>query len=1151
MDHDPTSLSSVDIAREFIRRIYNSLRTRWFGKVVPGIWASVCLCLLNTFIFAEVTGSTATGESSAFRADRVLVRFKPHVTEEECSEFYARLQLLVHRRFTIIENCEVLVLPTGVIVEELIRQCETSELVDMAEPDYWVHASAAPNDPGYLNGTLWGLNNSGRNGGRRDADIDAPEAWDVLNDAGDIIVAVIDSGIRYTHQDLAANIWSNPGETGFDVFGRNKATNRIDDDGNGFIDDVHGIDTVLDTGDPIDPNGHGTHVAGIIGAVGNNRVGIAGVAWRVKLMACRFLDNSRSGSISDAIQCIQYARNHGATIINASWGNTNPSLFLESAIRQCQDSGIILVAAAGNEGINNDEIPSYPANYDLDNVLSVTATTRTDSLASGSNIGATSVDLAAPGSSIYSTFNRSNVSYAFLSGTSMSAPHVSGALALVRTLFSGEVYQHNINRLIATTDPIPNLEGKTVSGGRLNLDKALRTKVEAKFLADAVTGSPPLAVRFSNLSFGNGIQFEWNFGDDSAASLEPSPMHLFDKEGDFAVRLTVTDMAGNQSRSSRVISVVANYNMRSAEFDWINPSSMSSITLSDDEVSAAQRLPFEFRFYGEEFNELFVGSNGLIGFVNQGLDTSVNSDLPDSMFPNGIICPWWDDLDPSSGGEIRIGTIGVAPNRRQVVSWVNVPHRASRSSSFTFQAVLHEASNQILFQYLKVDPNRSRGAGKTAAIGIENGTGLVARKYSYGGITPLKDRQAILFTPSDAGGLRVATGTDFTSSGEVGGPFTPSSQAYILENTSMSDLVWAVGKTQDWISISPNNGILATGHSTMVTVAINSAAQSLRTGNYKESISFDNLDTGNGSTSRSVNLVVRGGGGIIDVTPDLGFYSSGFVGGLFNPQTQSYRLRNTGDAVLEWIAEGDVDWISINPSEGLLNPGNAINLSVSVAEGAEQLADGTYTGRVVFKSQRDGNRRTDREIVLTVISPKARLATGAKSEIQFTGSASDQIESFQSEVILTNLSDDSLEWRGASTEIWVDLSPERGRLNAGESASVIVSINENGDLLAPGLHRSEIVFTSTGGVARASTIVLFELVQQIRLRAEIHDLESGIVRVQLTGESDSSYQIEGSLNLLDWNPLRTVRIPLSGRVEFFDPEANRLSPRFYRAVLLE
>jgi len=164
-----------------------------------------------------------------------------------------------------------------------------------------------PDDPEYINGTLWGFNNTGQNGGVADADIDAPEGWDILNSASDVIVAVIDSGIHYTHEDLAENMWVNPGEI---------PGNRQDDDGNGFIDDVHGINVLTGSGDPRDDYGHGTHIAGIIGAVGNNGKGVVGVAWRVRLMACKFLDQTGNGSVSDAVQCIDYARGKGARIIN-------------------------------------------------------------------------------------------------------------------------------------------------------------------------------------------------------------------------------------------------------------------------------------------------------------------------------------------------------------------------------------------------------------------------------------------------------------------------------------------------------------------------------------------------------------------------------------------------------------------------------------------------------------------------------------------------------------------------------------------------------------------------------------------------------------------------------------------------------------------
>src|SRR5205807_6013055 len=195
-------------------------------------------------------------------------------------------------------------------------------------------------------------------------------------------------------------MWVNPDEI---------PGNGIDDDGDGYVDDIHGINTVNNTGDPNDDHGHGTHVSGTIGAVGNNNVGVVGVCWKVQIMACKFLDSSGNGFISDAIRCMDYARSKGAKVINASWGTTTfTSQALHDAIDSLRQAGIIFVAAAGNASQDNGVDPIYPASYDLDNIISVAATTRNDDLAVFSNYGATTVDLGAPGDPIFSCWNTSD-----------------------------------------------------------------------------------------------------------------------------------------------------------------------------------------------------------------------------------------------------------------------------------------------------------------------------------------------------------------------------------------------------------------------------------------------------------------------------------------------------------------------------------------------------------------------------------------------------------------------------------------------------------------------------------------------------------------------------------------------------------------------
>lgn len=349
-------------------------------------------------------------------------------------------------------------LPEGKSTADAMNDLRADERFEYVVPNEILHISEAPDD---LDPRLWGLNNTGQEGGTAGVDIDALEAWKVSTGSlNGPVIAVIDTGIKYDHPDLAANIWTNPGEIPGD---------GIDNDGNGVIDDVHGYNAINGSGDPMDDHGHGTHCAGTIGAAGNNGVGVVGVNWQAQIMPIKFLNQNGGGTLADAVKAINYATRMGARITSNSWGGGGANQALQEAIAA---SPALHIYAAGNEGNNNDVRPAYPASYTLDNIVSVAAVDRTGDRSSFSNYGSVSVDLAAPGRDIYSTFIGEE-GYRSLSGTSMATPHVSGVAALIATVYPEATNEQIKARLIGGATPLESMQGKSVSGGLLNAANSL------------------------------------------------------------------------------------------------------------------------------------------------------------------------------------------------------------------------------------------------------------------------------------------------------------------------------------------------------------------------------------------------------------------------------------------------------------------------------------------------------------------------------------------------------------------------------------------------------------------------------------------------------------------------------------------------------
>ena len=352
----------------------------------------------------------------------------------------------------------------GDALMDKIKALKETGQFDFIEPDFIITVADTPSDGAFLDGRLWGLRNTGQNGGVAGVDINAVPAWDITTGSANVVVAIIDTGIRYTHQDLQGQMWINPDEV---------ADNGLDDDNDGYVDNIYGIDAVNNDGDPMDDNNHGTHCAGTIGARANDGNPHVGVAWNVKLMGCKFLSGAGWGYTSGAIECVDWATANGAKVLSNSWGGGGFSQGLHDAIANARDQGVIFIAAAGNSGANTDLSPHYPSSYDLDNVISVAAMNRHGNLASWSNYGAVSVDLAAPGVEVYSSTADSDSSYANFSGTSMACPHVAGVSALMFAQHPDSSVLEMRQRLLMTVAPMDSLNGKVVTGGRVDAHQAL------------------------------------------------------------------------------------------------------------------------------------------------------------------------------------------------------------------------------------------------------------------------------------------------------------------------------------------------------------------------------------------------------------------------------------------------------------------------------------------------------------------------------------------------------------------------------------------------------------------------------------------------------------------------------------------------------
>ncbi|MGB7220414.1 MAG: S8 family serine peptidase, partial [Vicinamibacterales bacterium] len=635
-----------------------------------------------------------------------------------------------------------------------------------------MRTTAVPNDPQF--GTLWGLRNTGQSGGTAGADIRATEAWNLTTGSSNVVVAVIDTGIDPFHQDLAANVFQNTADCN---------TNGVDDDGNGFVDDCNGIDTVNHDSYPFDDNGHGTHTAGTIGAVGNNSIGVVGVNWTVRLMACKFLDASGSGSSSNAIACLDYValmKDRGVNIVasNNSWGGGGFSQALYDAIDAQRQRGILFIASAGNGSLDSDRTPQYPAGFSLPNVIAVAATTRTDGLASFSNYGKHTVHLGAPGDQILSTTPGNT--YNTLSGTSMAAPHVTGVAALLKAQDPSRDWRAIKNLMLAGGDQTSSL-ANTVTGRRLNALNALtcsnstvlsRLQPTSPILLTSAGALVTLSALHINCANPNGsVTVTVNPGGSTLTLLDNGTgVDLAAGDGIYSAQWAVPS-TGSYTLTFPGGDVVT---VASASDYTVEPTVFNYRTIAGTNLNlgvaktALITSPFPILLGGNaNLTQLFVGSNGTISFDTAFTD-ALNGSLP-TFGAFTLIAPLWDGLHAwgnfgGSDGNVFWAVTGSSPDRELVIEWRNVEKDDCLGTTVKFQVVFFEGSSKILFNYADTTFGTTLGGqdcspanqGASATVGVQLALGR-AELFSVDQ-ADVADGSALLWTVGGAVPFSIVSG---------------------------------------------------------------------------------------------------------------------------------------------------------------------------------------------------------------------------------------------------------------------------------------------------------------------------------------------------------------------------------------------------------
>ena len=583
-------------------------------------------------------GSAVSSAPSAGAVpNQVLVKFAEGTSDSVIAAYVRGVNGRVSAEMEAL-GVVVLEVPRGKVAG-VVADLQRLAIVEYAEPNFSASAfDTTPNDPRWAE--QYGP-----------ARMQAPAAWDLSTGTGSITIAVVDTGVQSTHPEFAGRL-------------------------------VAGCDFVNRDALPEDDDGHGTHVAGIAGAAGNNSSGIAGISWGARIMALKVLDATGAGTYQQIAQAIVYAADNGAKVINLSLGGSEPSSVLEDAVNYAVAQGAVVVAAAGNDGTNS---PNYPAAYAA--AIAVAATDSSNARASFSNYGSY-VDLAAPGVNILSTDLASG--YASKSGTSMAAPHVAGAAALLMGYSSAFTTPAQVRAALETAALDLGSSGRDnyYGHGLLQLRSAMQF--------NAASALPTV----------------------TAAATVAAPGYVLARSDTCPARAT---------------------------YAWVDATAGTQLVLADD-AAQTLALPFTFRYGGVDYTQAAVGSNGLLSFGIAGADSYSNAAIPAEYEPNNFIAALWDDLDPTAAGTVHWLTSGSAPNRKFVVQWTAVPHWGVTGGQ-TFEVILEEGTNAVVLQYGA--QAGSYAGGISATVGLEYGDGSAGTQFAYNTAKAVSNGLALRYTVSD------------------------------------------------------------------------------------------------------------------------------------------------------------------------------------------------------------------------------------------------------------------------------------------------------------------------------------------------------------------------------------------------------------------